>query len=140
MTLLWRLYVTWTKRRKWKCRKSAGNCRKSIGNSHDIFCPVPFPLSPFDFHRSSQSSRKDSLTTRSFLCSSSSRWRRSSEPRILPVTGSLEAPKAPFQRGSGRWAKQYSHAKFQKTSGVKFVGTLIWVAVWILRTNKNNKL
>ena len=49
MTLLWRLYVTWTKHRK--CRKSAGNCRKSVGNCRDIFCPRPLPAVPFDFHR-----------------------------------------------------------------------------------------
>ena len=29
---------------------AAGNCRKSVRNCHDIFCPVPFPLSPFDLH------------------------------------------------------------------------------------------
>ena len=51
MTLLWCLYGTWTKHRE--CRKSAGNFRKSAGDCRDFFCPVPFPLSPFDLHRMS---------------------------------------------------------------------------------------
>ena len=45
MTLLWRLYVTWTKHRK--CRKSAGNCRKLSWHLLSRPLPaVPFWLSP----------------------------------------------------------------------------------------------
>ena len=31
--------------------KMPENPRKSVGNCGDIFCPVPFPLSPFNLHR-----------------------------------------------------------------------------------------